>query len=237
MVPSVKFDTDIELDIQMTLSFLAWGNKDGLDFSDSIFGPNPGLREVDMEDEPAVEKFFKKAYAEKKEDLQKVLEWNRENWGKMEKEYVTRVIKLFKGHEFPEGKYIGYLSINNCNPRFLEDKTFQMYYKAKVYTRTISHELLHFIFYDYTAKVHSKVFGHLDPNEGVYWSLAELFNNVILSLPEFVELLNNFEDDPYPDHERHFVPLQQLWQKTQDVDKFILEGFEYLSADAESKST
>lgn len=229
MIPKVKFKTNIELDIQMTHSFLEWGESlGGMDFSDSIFGPNPDLRSVNMDNEKEVNDYFKRVYSEREEDFKKVLDWNREHWGNVESEFMHKIITLFKGHEFPEGKYIGYLSINNCNPRFLEDKTFQMYYKAKVYNRTISHELTHFMFYNYTSTIHSKMFRDLDPNTGTYWSLAELFNNVILSLPDFVELLDNYGDGAYPNHENHYEPLVKIWKDTKDVDEFIINGFEYL---------
>lgn len=229
MIPKVKFETNLELDIQMTHSFLAWGKSDGgMDFSDSIFGPNPALRELDMDDEIAVQRFFEKTYQERASDFQKVIDWNQKHWGKVEEDFVKKVTSLFKGHEFPEGNYIAYLSINNCNPRFVEDKTFQMYYKANVYNRTIAHELTHFIFYDYTANMLKDTFGGLDPNQGAYWSLAELFNNVILSLPEYVELLDNYEDSPYPNHTEHYNPLKSIWEKSNDVDELILSGFEYL---------
>lgn len=235
MIPKVKFKIDLELDLQITRNFLNWGSSaGGVDFSESIFGPNPDLREVNIDSENELHKYFERVYKESKSDFQKVIAWNQKHWGKVESEFISRIVQLFKGHEFPKGKYIGYLSINNCNPRFLEDKTFMMYYKANVYNRTISHELTHFIFYDYTALKHSNIFGDKDPNKGAYWSLAELFNNVILSLPEFVELLDNYGDGAYPDHERHYEPLVHIWEKTKDIDEFIISGFDYLENNLQS---
>lgn len=228
MIPKVKFDISIELDIQMTRSFLSWGSVGGVDFSEGIYNPNPDLRTVDIDSDKDIHAYFERVYKEKESDFQKVIEWNQNHWGKIESDFTIRIVDLFKGHEFPEGKYVGYLSINDCNPRFLHDKSFMMYYNAKTPNRTISHELTHFIFYDYTALKHPSIFGDKDPNTGAYWSFAELFNNVILSLPEFVELLNNYGDGAYPDHEKHYAPLVRIWEDTKDIDEFILSGFAYL---------
>lgn len=229
MIPKVTFKLDIELDIQMTYAFLEWGKSDGgNDFTESIFGPNPELRNINFEIEHEVREYFETFYSSNAKDLQTVIDWNIEHWGEVESKFIGKIIKLFNGHEFPSGKYIGYLSINNCDPRFLDDKTFQMYYKANVYSRTISHELTHFLFYDYTAKRHKDIFGNLDPNSGAYWSFAELFNNVILSLPEYVELLDNYGDGAYPNHEKLYKPLVDIWLDTQEIDKFIVKGFEYV---------
>lgn len=229
MIPKVKFKLNIELDIQMTYSFLEWGRSaGGVDFSESIYEPNPSLRDIDIDNEEEVLKYFKRVYKEKNSDFEKVLEWNRKHWGEVESDFMTRIIKLFKGHEFPKGKYICYLSINNCNPRFLDDKTFQMYYKANVYNRTISHELTHFMFYDYTKLKHPTIFKDLDPNEGAYWTFAELFNNVVLSLPEYMKLLDNYGDGAYPNHEQFYTPLVDIWNDSKDIDEFILNGFRYI---------
>lgn len=227
MIPEVTFTTDAELDAVMTHNFLGW-EMGGVEFDDSIFGTNPKLRKLDTTSLEALSSYFEKEHKARAADFQTVIAWIEPRWRNIEPEFISRMVSLFKGHEFPKGKYICYLSLTDCNPRFLEDKTFQMYYKAKVYTRTISHELTHFIFYDYVATKHENIFGNLDPNQGAYWALAELFNNVILSQPNYVELLDNYEDGPYPLHEPHFEALKEMWGKAKDVDVFIPEAFAYL---------
>ncbi len=232
MTPKVKFDLNKELDIQMTYNFLGW-SIGGVNFDESIFGTNPGLRDVDTNNIYEIDKYFSKEYTKQKDILNRAVHIANSIWEPIESEFLHKILEVFKGYEFPAGKYICYLSITDCNPRFLEDKTFQMYYKAMVPTRTISHELTHFLFYDYTLNKHANIFAGLNPNKGIYWSLAELFNNVILSQDEFVKLLNNYGDGAYPNHEKHFKPLVDLWDKSMDIDVFIPKAFKYLKENLE----
>ena len=78
----------------------------------------------------------------------------RKVWRKKENEYITITEDFFDGFQFQKGKYIAYASIINCNPRFLEPKTFQFFYKKPLADAiyTIAHELLHFIFFDFIKK-------------------------------------------------------------------------------------
>ena len=90
-------------------------------------------------------------------------------------------------YPWPEGKYISYLSIFNCNPRFIETKEFQVSYKHPETTNYVCvHEMLLFIFYDYLKKNFSKEYKKLDSK--YIWKLSEIFNDVVLRLPEFVSI-------------------------------------------------
>ena len=228
MQPHVKFQTNIDLDIQMTSQFLGL-SIGGISFDDSIYGPNPDLKDVDVKDEQALTAYFENKYQKLMPTLIAKVEEYQDIWDKIENDYFAHIQKVFHDAEFPAGRYIADLSINDCNPRFLEDKTFQVFYQTKTPTRTVSHELTHFIFYDYTAAKFPELFADQDPNSGVYWKLAELFNNVILSQPEFKKLFNSTGDEAYPEHTLDYLELATLWEQTHDIDIFIPAAFAQLN--------
>jgi hypothetical protein len=95
-------------------------------------------------------------------------------WRKKENRYVAVTEDFFGGFRFTKGKYIAYASIIDCNPRFLDSKTFQFFYKKSVSAAVyvITHELLHFIFFDFVEKRLKKEIKHL--SEDQLWDLSEI---------------------------------------------------------------
>lgn len=226
MYPHIILQTDIELDAHITRSFIG-SSAGGIDFNESVYGPNPELKEVNIEDEAAVRQYFETAYRERREVMKAAITFFQTQWDKVEKAFMSLTSQIFNGHPFPHGEYKGYISITNCNPRFLEDKTFMMFYLATTPNSTISHELMHFIFYDYSLQKFPELFKDADPNSGTYWSLAELFNNVLLSLPEY-SFLGTQGDHPYPNHKKIYPVLVDMWNANNDVDKFIRNAYRYI---------
>jgi hypothetical protein len=90
------------------------------------------------------------------------------------------------------------------------------------------HEILHFFFYDYAVKRFNSIFDGLNTNNGIFWTLAELFNDVVQALPEFNELQGEVEVFGYPDHTKHQEYLRKLWSDEPDVDSWIPKAYEYL---------
>ena len=162
-------------------------------------------------------------------NLNKKIREFQTDWDKVEKKYFQAVAKIFKNHPWPKGKYIGYLSIINCNPRFIKDKTFQVFYfHPEGVVSVTAHELLHFIFYDYCLKKHSKIFKKLNTDDGIFWNLAEIFNAVVLSQPEFVKIHKIKNQKNYPAHKKYILILKRVWTKERNINKWILKSFEYL---------
>jgi len=158
----------------------------------------------------------------------KALEFSEE-WKKIEATFIASTNKLFNGYRFPKGQYIGYLSIIDCNPRFLRNKTFQIFYSHPFGVKyATSHELLHFIFYDYAIKKYPEIFKKLDTESGIFWDLAEIFNAVALSLPQFIKLHGQKKIICYPEHKKYLPKLKKLWRETQNIDKWLIKAYKYL---------
>lgn len=161
MTPKVSYKLNKILDKKMALDFLNV-KAGGVDFSNGIIGVHPELKGINKKKKPQQKKVidlhFDNFYKQHKDYLNKRINEFQKDWDKVEKRYFKETNKIFKNHSWPKVKYIGYLSIIDCNPRFLDNKTFQVFYfHPEGSVAVTSHELLHFIFYDYCFKKHSKI--------------------------------------------------------------------------------
>lgn len=207
----------------------------GPDFRQGIFDLHPNLeklKEIDKGEEVrrVINEYFDKFYQINKKELESVKEDFQKEWSREEDRYFEVVDGLFPGFELPRDDYKGFLSIINCNPRFLENKTFQVYYEHQMGVRYVTaHELLHFVFYDYTKANFSDLFEGADPNQGLWWDLAELFNEVVLSLDKFREVHGQEKVSVYPKHEEYIEEFIKLWENCDDIDGFIEKAYKKLS--------
>lgn len=232
---NIKFELNKELDKQMAFIFLSRTAKvGGVNFSQGVTKLHPSLGEAKVKGEEdrkdLINKYFDKYYEDHDEELKMEIIEFKNRWSKVELKFIEQINKIFKNPNLPKGKYIGYLSIINCNPRFLDSKTFQIFNKHRAGSNLVTaHEVLHFFFYDYAENKYPEIFKELDANKGVYWMLAELFNDMILSLPEFIEIHGNKEVQSYPKHQEYSEYMKKLWSDNPDIDNWIIEAYNYLS--------
>jgi hypothetical protein len=172
--PNVRFRLNKALDKKMMLEFLGL-RASGINFANGILGPHPGIKRY-------INRYVDKFYKNHRTLLHKrALNFERK-WKQKEKSFFQIVSFIFNNHPWPKGRYIGYVSIFDCNPRFLENKTFQVFFRHKLGPVYVTaHELLHFIFYDYLQKKRKALYTQL--NEDELWQLSEVVNEVMLSLP------------------------------------------------------
>ncbi|MBU4360880.1 hypothetical protein KKC16_02075 [Patescibacteria group bacterium] len=232
MTPKILYKLNKVLDKNMALAFLGI-KAGGIDFSNGIVNVHPELKGINrqskVKQQETINSHFDNFYKEHNEYLNKRVDEFQKDWDKLEKKYFQAVAKIFKNYSWSKGKYIGYLSIIDCNPRFLNNKTFQVFYfHPEGVVSVTAHELLHFMFYDYCIKKHSKIFKKLNTDNGIFWDLAEIFNAVILAQPEFVKIHKIKKQANYPVHKKYIPILKRLWTKEQDIDKWIVKSFDYL---------
>lgn len=130
--------------------------------------------------------------------------------------------------DFSGETYQGYLSIFNCNPRYLETKTFQIYYKKELIDmlEVTVHELTHFAFFDYLDKNFSKQIKDLDKNSGILWEMSEIFNVIVLNLSAFKEIIGKEEKLFYPNLKEKLIKAKEIWDsKNNSMAIFIIRYF------------
>lgn len=233
MRPKVKFKLNKGLDKKIAFEFINVKHG-GIDFSRGIINVHPKLKNLkkiknNTKKKKLINDYFNLFYKKHTNYLKnQIFKFNKE-WKKIENKFIKEVNTIFKNYSWPKGKHTGYLSIIDCNPRFLKDKTFQVFYfhpQGVVYVTM--HELLHFIFYDYAIKKYPIFFKKLDTESEVFWDLAEIFNVIILSLSEFKKLHQQKKIFCYPEHKKYLPKLRKIWQKTKNIDEWLIQGYEYL---------
>lgn len=207
----------------------------GIDFGEGIIKTHPQLKSIKslkniIQIKKAINNYFDNYYKIHKENIFRKLKLVRDAWRKQEKKYIAVTEDFFGGFRFPKGKYIAYASIINCNPRFLESKTFQFFYKKSLADAiyTIAHELLHFIFFDFIKKKLKKEARYL--SEDQLWDLSEIFNVVVLKSPRYRHIINQKFIIPYPDHRRYIPQFEKVYKNSRNVEEFIRRGIDIISS-------
>ncbi|MBU1016914.1 MAG: hypothetical protein ABIJ82_02920 [Patescibacteria group bacterium] len=229
--PKLKFKWDMEYDQWTGKEFLTFKDKDI--FSNSILKDHPTLISCEKMESGTrkefIDEFVEKYYEEHKWKRLGFLKRAKEDWAKIETAFFETTDKLFSrnpkgGYNWPKGNYICYLSIFNCNPRFIKEKEFQAYYKHPLGINFVCiHEMLHFIFYDYLEKNFSKQYKEYD--ERVIWKLSEVFNDVILRTDEFISLTKQKEPSIYAESREELVKYRKMWGKAKGSTEIFIKNY------------
>jgi len=221
MYPRIKFFLNKDLDKWVGCHFLNH-QKGGHDFGKSIIKLHPELvqaREFSNKEKKQIiiGQYTDSFYGTHQNQLENTRKEFERKWALVARPFFRAVDKVF-AHPWPNGLYLAYLSIFPCGPRFLENKTFQVFYLAKenASLRT-AHELLHFLFYDYFEKN----FSEISPTEEKVWILSEVLNFLILDLPEFHAIFGASHSHPYPNHISIIENLKPEWENRKDLNSFL----------------
>lgn len=169
-----------------------------------------------------VDKFTVKYYKRHKLILEKRVTQFEKGWKKVEKHFFEATTSVFGSFPWPKGKYICFISIFDSNPRFLENKTFQLYYRYPQWgNHIIAHEMLHFIFFDYLDNQEKEFKEKLD--EGTTWLLSELFNDKILELPQF-DGFRSKDGGAYPEVMEFAKKFENRIDGKMDIKNFLQQA-------------
>ncbi len=227
MYPKLKVGINKEFDKIMCLKFLN-KQKAGIDFGAGIIKVHTGLQGIENkpldDQEKQISNYFEEFYQSNIIELEKTRDKFTDDWNKIESDFFKLCNKYFGNLSWPEGRYIGFLSIISCNPRFLDEKTFQVYWKNKKgFVPVAVHEMLHFLFY-HILLVN---FPSVDVNNEEVWKLSEIFNILILKQPDFVEVTNDPNPSQYPDLLGLQNKLDPVWQETKNANSFLQKSLNF----------
>lgn len=206
----------------------------GIDFSVGILKTHPQLKRVKslsiLQKRKAIRVYCDNYYQTHKTAMYRKIECVKNVWRKQEEKYITIIEDFFGDFRFPEGQYIAYASIIDCNPRFLESKTFQFFYKKSVpdIIHTIAHELLHFIFFDFIEQRLKKEMKDLSQDQ--LWDLSEIFNVVVLQSLCYRPIINQRFVRPYPEHRRYIRQFEEVYKISRNAEEFIQHGITIIKA-------
>ena len=136
--------------------------------------------------------------------------------------FLLELKKIFN-IDFSTSLYQGYFSIFDCNPRYLETKTFQIFYKKDLshMLEVVCHESLHFAFFDYLDKNFSEQIKGLDKNSDILWEMSEIINIIILNLSPFREIMGIEEKLFYTQLQNKLDKAKEIWSSCNDIQKFV----------------
>jgi len=220
--PKLKFQINIDLDSEMAFQFMDI-KAGGVDFGKGIVSLYPELHKAKETSanvrRDIIANFTDKYYEDHRGEIDKSLKTMRDRWSRNKKYFYLVVDRIFGKCEWPEGEYVCYLSIYNSNPRFLENKTFQIYFKHPQGTNhVIAHEMLHFMFFDYLKTNRTNFNLSLDENKN--WLMSEWFNDLALELPEFRKFRQKGIDQ-YPDVVEFSKKFKRIDKTEFTIQKFL----------------
>jgi hypothetical protein len=230
--PDLKIELDMGLDQWTGNTFLSFDEKDI--FSNSILRDHPNLTEcksIDKETrKECINNYVSGYYIEHQKELDRATETCKKHWLEVSSKFFDLADKLFSengnGYTWLDGPYACYLSIFNCNPRFIKNKYFQAFYKHKETVNYVCmHEFLHFAFYEYMERVFPKDFKRL--GEDGMWKLSEIFNDVVLRQPDFVDVTKQSNPAFYAEKKEDLDRYITIWESNPEVNLFVKE---YLKA-------
>jgi len=232
--PKLKFIIDKKRELETFLNFYNWSKyqETNRDLNWAIYRPHPKLRKIKNEKlskqkiliQKHIDSFYKQNLPEIKNGVSKT----KRQWRNTEKQFFILVDEIFKNRPWPNGKYIAYSTIWGMFPRYLNDKTFLFPYshKKKNYILiVITHEMLHFMFYDYVYKKFPKLKNH--KYDFVLWNISEIFNTIIQNSPQWVRIFKQ-KTMGYPEHRKCIPKFKKYWRESKNIDIWIKKSFDYL---------
>jgi len=226
--PIIKLQFDQKLDQDLAWDFYNSQKFGGCNFwKERALKHHPTLINIELSKDKRkyLNNYISEYYLSNKDEIESLSNKTTEYLKEDQEKYFLLVNKIFKNYPWPKKELVGDFSIFDFCPRFLEDNEFQVfiYDNRNIQLFTIFHECLHFIFYDFAQKKFPEIIGKMNTEEGKFWDIAEVFNAVIQSTDDFIDLHGKIENIGYPDHKDLIAKGALLWEKEHDVYAWINE--------------
>lgn len=218
----IKIEINKELDKEVYRDFWDFSVA-GADFGGKIKKEHP---EINLNNH---QEYIDEYYEKNLEQINQKQKHLKSKISEKEKDFIISIENNLK-IKVSDLDYVGYLSIFDCNPRFIENNTFQVFYKRNINNmlEVVFHESLHFIFFDFCDRELDLETKNMDKNSGPLWELSEIFNVIVLNLPDFQKILEQEELLFYPDLKVKLKDINNIWNKKIELKDFIIESIKYL---------
>ena len=193
------------------------GSTGGVDFGKKISRDHPNIHKDNYN------KYIDNFYLVHTKELADTLNETIKCFDDVKDTLFFELKKYFK-HEYNNDTYTCYLSIFDCNPRYIETKCFQVYYRRPYHLRkeVIAHELTHFAFYDFCHGL-----GLQDSKE--LWELSEIFNVLFLNIPSLQKAIGAEELLFYPALKEKYEKVKEIWDAKPAANAFIKKALDIIS--------
>ncbi len=225
--PIIKLQFDQNLDQDMAWSFYGH-KKGGCDFwKERALKYHPVLADIEKSSDKKdfLNNYVSDYYLSHNDEIISLSNKTIEYLNQTQEKYFLLVDKIFNNYPWPKKELVGDFSIFDFCPRFLEDGEFQVcvYNERSVQLFTIFHECLHFIFYDFALNKFPEIFNGMNTEDGRFWVLAEVFNIVIQTTDDFIDLHGKIDNIGYPEHQELIKRGSVIWKNDPDISSWIIE--------------
>lgn len=226
--PTIKLQFDQKLDQDMAWDFYNQQKIGGCDFwKERALRYHPMLIDIEKSSDKKafLDDYVLSYYTSHNDEIISLSNKTIEYLNQAQEKYFLLIDKIFNNYPWPQKELIGYFSIFDFCLRFLEDGEFQIfiYDNRSLQLFTIFHECLHFIFYDFTLNKFPEVFTGMSTEDGKFWVLAEVFNIVIQTTDDFIDLHGQIDNIGYPEHQELIKRGSVIWKSDPDVSSWITE--------------
>lgn len=223
--PIIKLKFNQKLDQVKAWDFYSKSDFGGCDFwKERALKHHPKLIEIKSAKNPKkfLNGYIIDFYKSKDREIKTLSENTIKYLNQEQDKFFLLVDKLCKGHPWPKKEFVGYFSIFDFCPRFLDSGEFQIfiYDSRNLQLFTIFHELLHFIFYAFVQKNFPET-RKMNTEKGKLWDIAEVFNTIIQNTADFISLHGKIKNIGYPEHKKLILQGSTLWKKDSDVYNWI----------------
>ncbi len=216
----IELDQRADLETYRDFSNLTVG---GADFGKKIRAAHPAISVENFQD-------YIRAYYQDNEDLLvRGVREIQDAVGATSQDFFAAVHSVFD-EDYSQNAYVGALSIFDCNPRFVETQSFQVFFQRDLAGKVgvVYHEILHFVFFDYCVRHCADAVRGRSVNDGSYWELSEILNVILLNQPAFQAIVGRPEKLFYPALAEIFPEIEKIWNDRPDMLPFVEKSLRVL---------
>lgn len=174
--------------------------------------PNDGKTRI-------IDDYVERYYTEHLQEIEDARLMMTKMWTSIEDKYFVELAKIFGRLDFyPKYEIKAALSIAAAGVIGDDNASFQIWYKTandpREVCRHFAHEILHFYYFSYLKKN-----GLVELSKD--WDLSEIFNVIILGLPQFV-IITGKADQGYEQHEKYFAHYRNLWSESKNLNEYLM---------------
>jgi hypothetical protein len=242
-VPKVIFKIAAVDEMMPMIQFFLNPPKGGWDWSPSIFSKYPELKLLLKDVEKVNERkkialdFFKQLQISDRNLLEKRRKFFEKSWEGINDD-VMKTLSEITEQEWPakDKKMIARLSLSPINPRYIKERTFDVYYKSDTdkMKEIAIHELLHFIYFEKWKSLFPQVKESAFDAPYLTWQLSEMVPEIVLNDKRMQEVLKcRFHS--YKEYQKCRIRgkpllqyLQKFYDERKDFEDFLRKSWQFV---------
>jgi len=182
-------------------------------------------------------RFFTEVFKKERIELEKRAKIFQREWNKINDDIMLVLSKVVE-QEWPkkDKKIFARISLNPICPRYIKQRTFDLFYKQKPkYMKSVAiHEILHFIYFEKWKKVFPKTQEKEFDAPHLVWQLSEMVPGIILN-DKRVQNVFKYQFDSYKEYENFKLNrkpllsyLQDFYDNRKDFADFLKKSWKFV---------